>query len=248
MTIPRFSPIIGRVSVHPSTIVESLPPRTTPHRPAPGSARLPADALLRRARQLEQLLRADPRAIARLPLYGIPFAVKDNIDVAGMPTTAACPAFSYVPERSATAVERLEAAGAILVGKTNMDQFATGLVGTRSPYGAVPNAFRPEYISGGSSSGSAVTVARGTGELFARDRHGGFGPGAGRFQQYRRIETQSRTDQCTRRMCRRASRSTACRCLRSPCPTRSPYSTQHAVTIRPTPGRATLKVFAPASA
>lgn len=98
---------------------------------------------------------------AKLPLYGIPFAVKDNIDVAGMPTTAACPAFSYIPERSATVVEKLEAAGAILVGKTNMDQFATGLVGTRSPHGAVPNAFRPEYISGGSSSGSAVTVARG---------------------------------------------------------------------------------------
>ena len=107
------------------------------------------------------MVRDDSRAIDRLPLYGIPFAVKDNIDVAGLPTTAACPAFSYVPERSATAVEKLEAAGAILVGKTNLDQFATGLVGTRSPYGAVPNAFRPEYISGGSSSGSAVTVARG---------------------------------------------------------------------------------------
>jgi allophanate hydrolase len=91
----------------------------------------------------------------------VPFAVKDNIDAAGLPTTAACPAFSYVPRRSATVVERLEAAGAILVGKTNLDQFATGLVGTRSPYGAVPNAFRPEYIAGGSSSGSAVAVARG---------------------------------------------------------------------------------------
>jgi allophanate hydrolase len=123
--------------------------------------RVGPDALNRRARQLEQLLREDPRAIDRLPLYGVPFAVKDNIDVAGLPTTAACPAFSYVPERSATAVEKLEAAGAILVGKTNLDQFATGLVGTRSPYGAVPNAFRLEYISGGSSSGSAVTVARG---------------------------------------------------------------------------------------
>lgn len=123
--------------------------------------RVAPDVLARRARQLEQMLRDDPRAIDRLPLYGIPFAVKDNIDVAGLATTAACPAFSYVPERSATAVEKLEAAGAILIGKTNLDQFATGLVGTRSPYGAVPNAFRPEYISGGSSSGSAVTVARG---------------------------------------------------------------------------------------
>jgi allophanate hydrolase len=123
--------------------------------------RLDAAALTRRARQLEEIVRGDPHAYNRLPLYGIPFSVKDNIDVAGMPTTAACPAFSYVPDRSAKAVEKLEAAGAIVIGKTNMDQFAAGLVGTRSPYGAVPNAFRPEYISGGSSSGSAVTVARG---------------------------------------------------------------------------------------
>jgi allophanate hydrolase len=106
------------------------------------------------------MARADGRVLS-LPLYGIPFAVKDNIDVAGLPTTAACPAFSRVPARSARAVEKLEAAGAMLVGKTNLDQFATGLNGTRSPYGAVPNAFRHEYISGGSSSGSAVAVALG---------------------------------------------------------------------------------------
>ena len=84
-------------------------------------------------------MRPSPRRAPRrerLPLYGIPFAVKDNIDVAGLPTTAACPAFAYVPERSAHVVERLEQAGAILIGKTNLDQFATGLVGTRSPYGA----------------------------------------------------------------------------------------------------------------
>ena len=118
-------------------------------------------ALSRRARELESQARSDPRALDRMPLYGVPYAVKDNIDVAGMPTTAACPAFSYVPQHSAVVVEKLEAAGAILVGKTNLDQFATGLVGTRSPFGAVPNAFRPEYISGGSSSGSAVAVARG---------------------------------------------------------------------------------------
>ncbi|MBS64380.1 allophanate hydrolase [Salinisphaera sp.] len=98
---------------------------------------------------------------APLPLYGVPFAVKDNIDVAGLPTTAACPAFAYTPERSAAAVEKLLAAGAIVLGKTNLDQFATGLVGTRSPYGAVPNTFDPSYISGGSSSGSASVVARG---------------------------------------------------------------------------------------
>jgi allophanate hydrolase len=95
------------------------------------------------------------------PLYGIPFAVKDNIDVAGLPTTAGCPAYSYVPEQTAFAVRKLLQAGAILIGKTNMDQFATGLVGTRSPYGACSSVFHPEYISGGSSSGSAVAVAKG---------------------------------------------------------------------------------------
>lgn len=98
---------------------------------------------------------------AALPLFGIPFAVKDNIDVAGWPTTAACPAFAYVAEADATVVARLKAAGAIVIGKTNLDQFATGLVGTRSPFGAVVNSFNPEYVSGGSSSGSASVVARG---------------------------------------------------------------------------------------
>ncbi|MGO4683272.1 allophanate hydrolase [Hyphomicrobium sp. 2TAF46] len=101
------------------------------------------------------------RHAPRGPLYGIPFAVKDNIDVGGMPTTCACPAFAYTPERSATVVERLEAAGAILIGKTNLDQFATGLNGTRSPYGIPTNVFNADYISGGSSSGSAVAVAAG---------------------------------------------------------------------------------------
>ncbi|MFH1983435.1 MAG: allophanate hydrolase [Pseudomonadota bacterium] len=98
---------------------------------------------------------------AEMPLYGVPFAVKDNIDVAGMPTTAGCPEYAYVPTRSATVVTRLEAAGAVLIGKTNMDQFATGLTGTRSPYGPCKNAFDPKYISGGSSAGSGVAVARG---------------------------------------------------------------------------------------
>lgn len=96
-----------------------------------------------------------------LPLFGIPFAVKDNVDVAGWPTTAACPAFEYIAEQDATAVARLKAAGAIVIGKTNLDQFATGLVGTRSPYGAVANTFNADYVSGGSSSGSASVVARG---------------------------------------------------------------------------------------
>jgi allophanate hydrolase len=98
---------------------------------------------------------------ASLPLYGLPFAIKDNIDWAGHPTTAGCPAYRYVPERSAAVVERLIAAGAIPVGKSNLDQFATGLVGTRSPYGAPSSVFDPRYISGGSSSGSAVAVAAG---------------------------------------------------------------------------------------
>lgn len=96
-----------------------------------------------------------------LPLYGVPVAIKDNIDVAGMPTTAACPAFAYVAGKDATAVARLRAAGAIVVGKTNLDQFATGLVGVRSPYGIPRNAVKRDLIPGGSSSGSAVAVAAG---------------------------------------------------------------------------------------
>jgi allophanate hydrolase len=98
---------------------------------------------------------------ALLPLYGIPVAVKDNIDVAGLPTTAACPAFAYTPARDATSVARLRAAGAIMIGKTNLDQFATGLVGVRSPYGIPINPLRADLIPGGSSSGSAVAVSTG---------------------------------------------------------------------------------------
>jgi allophanate hydrolase len=109
---------------------------------------------------------AEARALAQkgdtsLPLYGVPFAVKDNIDVAGLPTTAACPAFAYTPKADATCVQRLRAAGAIPLGKTNLDQFATGLVGVRSPYGVPRNAFDPKLIPGGSSSGSGVAVAAG---------------------------------------------------------------------------------------
>ena len=95
------------------------------------------------------------------PLYGVPFVVKDNIDVLGLPTTAGCPAFAYEPRRSAFVVERLEQAGAIVIGKTNLDQFATGLVGVRSPYGVPRNALRPGLIPGGSSSGSATAVGAG---------------------------------------------------------------------------------------
>lgn len=120
------------------------------------------ETLLAQAALLEEGMdRAGPHILKTKPLFGLPFAVKDNIDVAGMPTTAACPEFAYVPHVSATVVQRLQSAGAILIGKTNLDQFATGLVGIRSPYGAVRNAIDPEYVSGGSSSGSAVAVALG---------------------------------------------------------------------------------------
>ncbi len=107
------------------------------------------------------LARLDDMDPATHPLWGIPFAIKDNIDLAGIPTTAACPAFAFTPDKSAQVVEQLLAAGAIPIGKTNLDQFATGLVGSRSPYGACANAFNPDYISGGSSAGSAVAVALG---------------------------------------------------------------------------------------
>ena len=117
----------------------------------------PEEKLLARAQELEAS-RADAGA---LPLYGVPFAVKDNIDVAGVPTTAACPEYAYTPDESAPCVALLLDAGAIFVGKTNLDQFATGLVGTRTPYGVARNPFHADYIPGGSSSGSAVAVASG---------------------------------------------------------------------------------------
>ena len=109
---------------------------------------------------------ADAEALTRkdtsqLPLLGVPVAIKDNIDAAGMPTTAACPAFAYSPAHDSTAVAKLRAAGAVIVGKTNLDQFATGLVGVRSPYGIPANPMRGDLIPGGSSSGSAVAVSAG---------------------------------------------------------------------------------------
>ncbi len=116
---------------------------------------VPAERLRARAADLIR------RGRGGMPLWGIPFAVKDNIDLAGSPTTAGCPAFAYTPQVSAGAVARLEAAGAIAIGKTNLDQFATGLVGVRTPYGTARNPFDPALLPGGSSSGSAVAVSAG---------------------------------------------------------------------------------------
>lgn len=110
---------------------------------------------------LEEVRKLAAEGKKELPLFGIPVAVKDNIDVKGMPTTAACPAFSYWPHHDAGSVNRLRAAGAIVIGKTNLDQFATGLIGLRSPYGVPRNLFDPKLIPGGSSSGSAIAVAAG---------------------------------------------------------------------------------------
>ena len=117
--------------------------------------RLSLDEMLVYAKNLEG------KDLTQLPLYGVPFAIKDNIDLANIPTTAACPDYAYTPSVSATVVQKLIDAGAIPIGKTNLDQFATGLVGTRTPYGAVGNSFNANYISGGSSAGSAVAVALG---------------------------------------------------------------------------------------
>jgi len=117
--------------------------------------------LLSRAELLAAARKLEVTGPAGKPLYGVPFAIKDNIDLAAQPTTAACPAYAYTPKKSATVVQRLIDAGAIPIGKTNLDQFATGLNGTRSPYGAPGSALNPDYVSGGSSSGSAVAVAAG---------------------------------------------------------------------------------------
>ena len=114
-----------------------------------------------------------------LPLYGIPVAVKDNIDVAGLPTTAACPAFSYAPESDAEAVARLKRAGAIIIGKTNLDQFATGLVGMRSPYGMPRNSLRARSRQRRIEFGIGRCGRAGYRPARARHRHGRFRQGAG---------------------------------------------------------------------
>ena len=126
-------------------------------------SQVPAAQLLAQADALDARIRAEgAAAFEALPLLGVPFAVKDNIDLAGLPTTAGCPGFADGPAATnAAVVQRLIAAGAIAIGKTNLDQFATGLVGTRSPHGAVPNPFSAAHVSGGSSSGSAYAVSAG---------------------------------------------------------------------------------------
>lgn len=145
----------ARSELKPTQIVEAIHTQITNDDDHVWIHKLSLDTLLSYAHDVES------KSMASLPLYGIPFAIKDNIDLAGVPTTAASPDFSYTPEHSATVVQKLISAGAIPIGKTNLDQFATGLNGTRSPYGACRNAFNPEYISGGSSSGSAVAIAKG---------------------------------------------------------------------------------------
>ena len=140
----------------PTALMEELLGRIEAHAdPAVWIHRLSREELLGYARRVEE------RGMATQPLYGVPFAIKDNIDLAGAPTTAACPEFAYTPAQSAFVVQRLLDAGAIPLGKTNLDQFATGLVGVRSPYGVPRNPFHPDMIPGGSSSGSGVAVAAG---------------------------------------------------------------------------------------
>jgi len=160
LTLDALQACYAKDEARPSSVIEELLARIAAH----GDdhvwiGRVPEAALRARASALDEAQRKGNAAA--LPLFGVPYAVKDNIDVAGLPTTAACPDFAYVPEIAATAVRRLDEAGAILVGKTNLDQFATGLVGIRSPYGVPSNPFDPAFIPGGSSSGSAVAVAAG---------------------------------------------------------------------------------------
>lgn len=154
LTLADWRAAYAQTGANPRTLLAPYLPRRSPADPA--WIHRCTDAFME-----SQFARLDAASPAELPLYGVPFAVKDNIDVAGLPTTAACPAYAFTPEDHATVVQRLLDAGAVLVGKTNLDQFATGLVGTRSPYGEVPNSLDPAYVSGGSSSGSASVVARG---------------------------------------------------------------------------------------
>ena len=156
----RNAYISGRISV--ADLLDRVLARIAEwNDPALWISRTSEIAVRNRGRELDAMAVSDPALIESLPLFGVPFAVKDNIDVAGMPTTAACPAFAYTPAATAPVVARLLEAGAVLLGKTNLDQFATGLAGTRSPYGVPRNPFDARFIPGGSSSGSAVAVAAG---------------------------------------------------------------------------------------
>lgn len=143
-------------SLSPATVVDKIRQCIGEHRDNPVWIHVLSDAEIKPCLDVLK-----GKSITDLPLYGIPFAIKDNIDLKGIPTTAACKEYTYTPQDSACVVARLINAGAIPIGKTNMDQFATGLTGTRSPFGAVHNAFDEDYIAGGSSSGSAVAVALG---------------------------------------------------------------------------------------
>jgi allophanate hydrolase len=155
LAIPTLLAAYRAQRLQVADLIEALLRRADAADPAIWILRLPRAAVFA---QVAALARQDPEA---LPLYGIPFAIKDNIDFEGTPTTAGCPQFAYAPAASAPVVAKLLAAGAILLGKTNLDQFATGLVGIRSPYGVCGNSHDARYIPGGSSSGSAVAVARG---------------------------------------------------------------------------------------
>ena len=156
MTIPALQQAYRDGRLTPITLVEHILSLCEAHSDNPIWIKL-----LSKEQIQVYLDRLANHSVDDLALYGIPFAIKDNIDLAGVPTTAACPEFEYTPQQSAFVVEKLIEAGAIPIGKTNLDQFATGLVGTRSPYGACKNSINPEMISGGSSSGSAVAVALG---------------------------------------------------------------------------------------
>ena len=141
---------LARMALARTADYEAVQPQVWITRIAPATVQAAAEAVDRRVAAGETP-----------PLAGVPFAVKDNLDVAGLPTTAGCPAFAYVPVQTAPVVQRLLDAGAVLLGKTNLDQFATGLVGARSPYGACGAVYNRDYVSGGSSSGSAVATAAG---------------------------------------------------------------------------------------
>ncbi|CAN5369921.1 allophanate hydrolase [soil metagenome] len=160
LDVREIAAAVGSGRVMASAVVEDVLGRLAAYdvvQPQAWIARFDSDALFEAARVVDARVAAGED----LPLAGVPFAVKDNIDVAGLDTTAGCPSFAYRPAGSATVVQRLVDAGAICIGKTNLDQFATGLNGTRSPYGAPCNVYNLAYVSGGSSSGSAVAVAAG---------------------------------------------------------------------------------------